>query len=233
MAVDKFETPLYSVSEAARFLDVARSTFNRWAHGSVRRSADGLDVVDRPTVTAVAGGRVRDASVPFVGLAEGLVLAAIRRAGVPLQRIRPAIDVLQREIGLPHALASQRLYTDGAEVLYDFAGESDRDDVGRLVVVRSGQRVFSEVVQQYLRRIVFGDDGYAELLSLPSYSVATVIADPRRSFGQPIFQVGGARVEDAVGLFLAGESLPDVAAEFGVPEPELEDAIRVAARRAA
>jgi len=38
-----------------------------------------------------------------------------------MQRVRPAIDVLARELGLEHALASRRLYTDGAEVLYGYA----------------------------------------------------------------------------------------------------------------
>jgi len=69
------------------------------------------------TSAASQGGAV----VPFIGLAEGYVLAALRKAGVSLQRIRPALNHLQRELGLEHALASRRLYTDGAEVLYDYA----------------------------------------------------------------------------------------------------------------
>jgi len=60
-----------------------------------------------------------------------------------------------------------------------------------------------------------------------------VVADPRRGFGQPTFKRGGAKVEDALGMFWAGESLADVAAEYGVPESELEDALRVSSRRAA
>ncbi len=47
---------------------------------------------------------------------------------------------------LPQALASQRLQTDGAEVLWDFGRQSgdpaDQDMVDALVVVRSGQQVF-------------------------------------------------------------------------------------------
>jgi len=43
--------------------------------------------------------------IPFVGLAEGLVLAGIRRSGVHLQRIRPSLDQLQAEFGLDHVLA--------------------------------------------------------------------------------------------------------------------------------
>ena len=38
-----------------------------------------------------------------------------------MQRIRPAVEILRTEIGLEYALASKRLYTDGAEVVYDFA----------------------------------------------------------------------------------------------------------------
>jgi hypothetical protein len=63
--------------------------------------------------------------VPFVGLAEGMVLAAIRRKGVQLQRIRPALKVLTNNLGLEHALASRALYTDRAEILYDFAETID------------------------------------------------------------------------------------------------------------
>jgi uncharacterized protein (DUF433 family) len=189
-----------------------------------------------PIVTVVPGQRVRSASVPFVGLAEGLVLAGIRQAGVPLQRIRPAVQVLRDELGMPHVLASKRLYTDGAEVLYDFAERSDdadAEDVRQLVVVRHGQYVFNEVVDQYLKRIEFADDDYAELIRLPGYQAATVVVDPTRGFGQPIFGDGGARVEDALSMFWAGEALADVAVEYGVPEPQLEDALRVATRYAA
>jgi hypothetical protein len=59
--------------------------------------------------------------MPFIGLVEAYALAAFRKAGVPMQRIRPTIDALASELGLAHALASKRLYTDGVEVLYDYA----------------------------------------------------------------------------------------------------------------
>jgi hypothetical protein len=58
-------------------------------------------------ITAVRPERRQDAAIPFVGFAEGYVLATFRHAGVPLQRIRPAIDALKLEIGVNHALASQ------------------------------------------------------------------------------------------------------------------------------
>ena len=231
----RFETPLYSLAEAARILDVPTSTFTAWARGYTRHRPGHADVAGAAVVTAfpTAPG---ESSVPFVGLAEGLVLAAIRRQGVPMQRIQPALVVLVQEIGVEHALASRRLYTDGAEILFDYANidsASAADPVRDLVVVRNGQRVFADVVDSYLRRITFAPDGWAERIVLPQYEHATVIADPRLSFGQPVFAQGGARLADALGMFWAGEDLETVAAEYGVRRADLEDALRVASRRAA
>jgi uncharacterized protein (DUF433 family) len=216
--------PLYSVTEAARYLDVPVSTFRGWVHGYERNAkAAGNSVV---TSLTPAGGAV----IPFVGFAEGFVLAALRRAGVPLQRIRPALDYLQRELRLEHALASRRLYTDGAEVLYDYAEKQADQAEARaldLVVARSGQGVFTEVVQSYLRRIEFADDDLANLIHLPQYRSADVVVDPERSFGAPIFAHGGTRIEDVIATFKAGEDLDTVAEEFGVPRADLLDVLRV------
>ena len=76
-----------------------------------------------------------------------------------MQRIRPAIDRLEQELGLEHVLASQSLYSDGAEVLYNFSKSKEDTAVMELVVVRNGQHVFNEVVQRYLKRIEFARTG--------------------------------------------------------------------------
>lgn len=234
---DRFRTPLYSVSEAAHYLGVPASTFSTWAHGYVRRPAGRPEVTGAPVLTAIRTVQTGTATIPFVGLAEGLVLAAIRRSGVPLQRIRPALARLQVELGLDHVLASRALYTDGAEVIYDFAERAGDTPEARsarqLVVVRNGQHVFNDVIDDYLLRVEFAGDGYAELIHLPQYRTAKVVADPRRGFGQPIFARGGAKVEDVLGTFQAGESLNALAEEYGVALAELEDVLRVASRSAA
>ncbi|CAN5302554.1 DUF433 domain-containing protein [soil metagenome] len=232
-APDRFRAPLYTVTEAARYLSVPKSTFNAWANG-YRVPRIGRPMVSgAPILTVVDRGRGRQGPVvPFIGLAEGLVLAALRRCKVPMQRIRPALDRLKGEFGLVHALASKRLYTGGAEVLFDYAEQDGDGEVSEalreLVVVRSDQRVFNEVVAAYLRRLDFGADGYARLIHLPAYEVADVVVDPARGFGQPIFARGGARLEDALAMFRAGEDLTTVAAEYRVPPAHLEDAVRVA-----
>src|SRR4051794_34381709 len=90
MTVNKFETPLYSVAEASRYLGVSDSTFRAWAKGYIRRGGDRKEVHGDAVVTMIANQPRSGPSIPFVGLAEGLVLAGIRKSGVPLQRIRPA-----------------------------------------------------------------------------------------------------------------------------------------------
>ena len=234
--IDRFGTPLYTVAEAARYLDVPDSTFRSWTHGYHRRSSDRAEVSGAPILTTVARTAAQGPVIPFIGLAEGLVLTALRRSGVALQRIRPALSRLAADFGLEHALASRRLYTDGAEVLFDYADDEDPGTaraVRSLVVVRNGQRVFNEVVEAYLQRVEYGQDGYPRLIELPAYAVAKVVVDPDRGFGQPIFRRGGARLEDALAMFRAGESLETVADEYGIPLNQLEDAARIATRPAA
>lgn len=229
----RFDVPLYTLAEAARALGVPATTFTTWARGYERHPPGRKPVSGSAIVTALDAPGPGQPAVPFVGLAEGVILAAVRRAGVPLQRVRPALDVLAREIGVDHALASKSLYTDGAELLFDFAQHAAADEGSAardLVVVRSGQRVFVEIIASYLKRIEYASDGYARLIQLPLYETADVVADPTRSFGQPIFRHGGVRVSEVLDRFWAGDSIDALSSEFGAPTVEIEDVLRAASR---
>ncbi len=191
---------------------------------------NGLDRKEgAPLVTAFPRAG-RAATVPFVGFAEAFVLSALRKAGVPMQRIRPAVARLSAEFDLNHALASERVYTDGAELIFDYAKSTDDETL--LTVVRTGQQHFAEVIRGYLKRISYGDDGWAQRVQLPAYASARVIVDPNQAFGQPLVVHGGARVEDLVDRFEAGDGFAEIAGDFGVSASEVEDIIRVALRLA-
>jgi uncharacterized protein (DUF433 family) len=227
----RFTAPLYTLTEAARYLAVPSETFATWAEGYERRFPK------RPTVKAVKKGPMITAfpgrrgtpRIPFIGLSEAMVLAAFRRCDLPMQRIRPAVRILKEQIGLEHALASQRLYSDGAEILYDFAERYEEDEIGSLVVVRSGQRVFRPIVANYLQRIEYDDTGWARRLALPITERPIVAVDPWRGFGQPLFVHGGAPLENVLARIRAGEPSEEVAADFEVPEEDLREALRAAA----
>jgi uncharacterized protein (DUF433 family) len=162
-----------------------------------------------------------------------MVLAAFRQGGVSLQHIRKAVSILDREIGIDHALASRRLYTDGAVILFDYADATSDGDLLGLTEVVSRQRVFAPIVRDYLRRIEYAADGWAEQLVSPTTRAPVVAADPRRAFGQPIFLHGAAPVESVVSRWKAGESIAHVAHDFGVPAADVEEYLRGAVPLAA
>ena len=228
----RFAAPLYTLAEAARFLGVPTSTFGTWAKGYVRRPPGRPLVRGDRIVTSVDAAR-NFPTIPFIGLAEGMVLAAFRRGGVSLQHIRKAVSILDGEIGIEHALASQRVFTDGAVILFDYADAQQDDELAGLTEVVSRQRVFAPVVREYLRRIEYGKDGWAKQLVSPTTRDRIVAVDPRRAFGQPIFVHGAAPVESVVSRWKAGEPLAHVARDFGVPAADVEDYLRAAVPLAA
>jgi uncharacterized protein (DUF433 family) len=233
---DRFTVPLYTLGEASTYLRVPRATLTTWADGYEQHRRDraiARTVRGAPIITAFDAVHRGHARLPFVGIAEAYVLNAFRRAGVPMQRIRPSLDWLVQHVG-PHALASKDLYTDGAEVLWDFAQRAGEDSpdgefVKSLIVPRSGQYVFKEIVQHYLQQISFSEDNYANLIRLPQYQHANVVLDPRRGYGQPVFGNSGIRVSDAIGPLRAGESFEAVSGDYGVPVSELRDALDLSA----
>jgi len=92
--------PLCTIADVARIVAAPSSTVRSWAKGYTRTFRDRPHVSGEPVITQVAASAGRDPSIPFVGLGEALVLAAFRRSGVPMQRIRPALQQLRAEIGL-------------------------------------------------------------------------------------------------------------------------------------
>lgn len=214
----EYLTPMYSQAETAHIVGATTSTVQRWLTGY---SVDGR--LRRPLVDSARTGR--GFTVPFVGLAEVFVLNAFRKAGLPMQRIRPAVDILKKEIGLEHALANDQLVTDGAEILLDSQDPDDR----RLIVVRNGNAVFNEVVSDYLQSISFGDFGYATSLLLPQYPHLKVRVDPRMNGGRPSLVERGVAVDDVLNRVRAGEEPRLVADDYGITHEDVLNLNRLAA----
>jgi uncharacterized protein (DUF433 family) len=226
-----YTLPIYHKTEAARIVEVPAQTFRNWSVGYAFKRLDGSQVVSQPIVTTLEPVRPHGVSVPFVGLAEAYIVAAFTKAGLPMQRIRPAVLWLQEHIGLDQALASERLQTDGAEVLWDFGKHSrdpaDQDTVEGLVVVRSGQQVFRPVIRDFLTRVTY-EDGWTRAIQLPRYGHVDVVVDPWLNGGQPTVAERGVRVTDIVSRLKADEPAEDVAYDYDLTLRDVE-----ALRRAA
>ncbi|MFD0887079.1 DUF433 domain-containing protein [Streptosporangium algeriense] len=225
----RYVTPIYSKVQAADLIGVPRQTFRNWAVGYAYKRIDSPIMVAEPLVTTAG---THGSTVPFVGLAESYMLAAFRSAKVPMQRIRPAIRWLEDNIGLEQVLASERLMTDGAEVLWDFkertSDPAEREAVDGLVVVRSGRQVFRPVVRDYLRRVSY-QDGWMKVIRLPGYEEVDVTVDPWINGGQPTLARRGVRLTDVLSRLRAGEDSRDVADDYDLRLEEVEALIPQAA----
>ncbi|WP_162830057.1 DUF433 domain-containing protein [Amycolatopsis palatopharyngis] len=215
------------MAEAARYLDVPTTTFGAWVKGYRREFVDRPPVTGEAMITGVEPEVRGGPSIPFVGLAEGMFLSALRRAGMPLQQIRPALEEVRTKIGVEHALASKRLYMAGAQLLWEVSREESVDDDTRhgareLIVLRDGQYVFSRVIERYLQRIEY-DDTYARRVHLPKYEVADIVADPETNFGRAYFTQNGTPLYVVQGLLKAGEAIEDVSGDFDLPVDQVTE----------
>jgi len=226
----RFSVPLYTQAEAAQYLGMAPSTFRAWARGYRNTFPNRADVVGKPMITSLGQPTPAHPSIPFIGLAEGMFLAALRQAAMPMQKIRPALELVRQRLGVEYALASRSLFVSGAELLYEVAddlGDKDRQDATKkLVVLRDGQYVFREVVERHMKQIEYDKDsadGYAAKLGLPGYEVADLSVQPGINFGRPYFTKTGTPLHVVQGLLKAGEVSEDIAYDFDLPADEVTE----------
>ena len=202
------------------------STLRTWSHGYKKTFTDRPPVKQGPVITAIENGSSDRRSIPFIGLVEATVVQAFRRTGLPLQRIRKALEVLASQGVLEHALASQQMYSDGANVLYNYADlHKDRQlRLLTLTVVQTGQRVFHEVIDEYLKRITFGDEWATELI-LPVTERHLLRVVPGVAAGDALFMDGGAPLSAVRSRAAAGEPIASIAADYGTPAKDLKEAL--------
>jgi len=221
----RFTQPLYTVSGAARLVGMPPSTLANWAKGYEHRFPNRANVSKGPVITAVGSAFPGAPTIPFIGLVEAMVVQAFRRTDLSLQRIRQTLAVLADQGELHHALASQKLYTDGAEILYDYARDVGDGQLGLLTVVRSGQRVFHDIVDAYLQRIHFDHDPWATEVVVPVTDRELLRIRPDVASGDALFMHGGAPLSAVVSRFRAGEPVGSIAGDYGVPVDEIHEAL--------
>ena len=205
----RVKDPMFTFRDAALYLDVKVATLHHWAHPNR----------GEPLITTL---RDQSPSLPFIGFAEAFVIKAAKNAGVPDHRIRPGVEAIRERAGdINHALASELVWVDGAEILWGVAGDDPE-------VARSGQRAFREAIKGNLRLVKYGDDGFAKNLVLPKYEDrgVRVTVNPYVAGGMPIIRSGiGVRVKDVLDLVRAGDSPEQVARSFRIPVKEVEEVI--------
>jgi uncharacterized protein (DUF433 family) len=164
---------IYLQSEAALFTGLPQSTVRRWLE--LERGASGLaTVADQPLVS-------------FHDLISLRAVAALRRAGMKLHKIKKGADYIRRERGLTHPLAWEALKTDGVNLYFPEAQ-------ALIAASESGQMAAQELVTAYLRDVKYKPLAGGHRLAT-SWEPPSVSIDPLIQRGAPC--VAGSRVQIA------------------------------------
>ena len=163
-----------------------------------------------------------DSLLSFRNLVEVHVLSAIRRKHrVRLQDVRDALNYLRAHLRSQHPLADREMHTDGINLFIE--------EWGKLVnISREGQLAIRAVLADHLDRIDRNPEGIAVRLFPFSGrpEQRAVVIDPRIKYGRPCISGTGIPTDIVAGRFTAGDTIEEIAEDYGRPPRQIEEAIR-------
>ncbi|HXC72479.1 MAG TPA: DUF433 domain-containing protein [Pyrinomonadaceae bacterium] len=218
---DPREIPAYRFTDAASYLRIPVPTLRAWARGTHYGTGDKrtffkpvffLPEPDYPLLS-------------YTNLVEAFVLSSLRRRHlINLYKIRTAIDSLQERFNSQHPLAEHQFQTNGVDLFVEEYGELINVGAG-------GQLAMKEILEAYLTRVEHDPSGKAARLYPFIRLTGTdqpknVVINPYVSFGKPVISGTGLPTRIVAERFKAGDSIPQIAANYGRKEEEIDDAIR-------
>lgn len=215
------EQPAYGLAEASRYLSIPSATLRSWVAGRKYPTESGPRFF-RPIIQLPADVR---AGLSFVNLVEAHVLDAIRRHHqVPLNKIREAIHYLRKHFSSAHPLAEQKFQTDGIDLFIEKFGQL-------INVTQSGQIALRELLKAHLHRVEHDASGTAVRLypftrKRDLSEPKVVVIDPHISYGRPVLVGTGIPTAIVAERYKAGESIDELAEDYGRSRNEIEEAIR-------
>ena len=210
---DPRELPAYSLAEAAHYFDIPVSTVRYWSLGRDQ------------IMPLIEPAEVSPPILSFANLVELHVLGAIRRKHrVSMPKVRAALDYVQSVLKTPRPLANRQFKTDGVELFVEHYG-------GLINANRQGQMEMKEMLGNALVRVEWDDAGQPVRLfpytrKEPSDSADLIMIDPSVSGGRAVIRDSRIAVEVVAERYKTGESIHDLAQDYGRDPDEIEEAIR-------
>lgn len=206
----------YSLSEAARYLQVHASTLRWWLEGG-KRGERAYPPVLREEPTGVF-------ELTWYEFLEAGWLREYR-GHLSLRRLRPLIMSLREEFQVLHPLATVQPFVAGRDLVYRLQTELDIPQ-GLWIVVGSGQLVLTAQAKAFFKRVHFHPPtGAAESFTLVKAD-APVVLNPNRAFGIPTIR--GVRAEILSELYEAGEPedfITEIYTDYGITTSDIRTAV--------
>lgn len=219
--VSLLDRPMYTFAEVDRLLGLHGGTSRRWI--------DGYQRGDRHYEPVVRERSTGDEVVTWGEFVETRLLGEYRDKGVPMLRMRPAVEILRRNFG-PYPLAKSKPFTDSQDLILRVQDESDLDRRMRFVVVRTGQLGLSEEMARYLDQVSFDADDVPTSVR-PSGGDGPIMIDPLVRGGAPTIR--GVPTDVIASLHGGGDTKDDLARWYELSPPEVTAAIEFEATLAA
>ena len=223
------EVPLYSVFEASRYLQVPENTLRSWVAGRSYPLRSGASRRSEPIIQLADRANSR---LSFSNLTEAHVLDALRRQyQVDLPQIRRAVNYLREHFRSAHPLVHHEMLTDGNHLFVEAAGIKDVINASR-----HGQLAMRDLIGLHLQRVEWDKDGFVARLypftrsrrnaAEESSQPRVVTMDPRVEFGRPILKVSAVPTAVIADRYKAGESIAELADDYGEDPLNIEEAVR-------
>jgi uncharacterized protein (DUF433 family) len=151
------------------------------------------------------------------------VLRALRTEhGLELKAVRKAIAFAQEQLGIDRLLLDKTLMSDGKSILLEKYGEL-------LNLSNSGQIAMRVIFEEHLQRVEWDGSSLARRLypfvrQDVNAGAKHIAIDPSVGFGRPIISSRGVSTRVIVDRIDAGESIDDLAADYGLKVEEVEEA---------
>lgn len=212
----------YSVPEAAHYLQLPAATLRSWVLGRSYKVDRGRQTKRFEPIVALPQGRLKLLS--FYNLVEAHVLRALRRGhNLQLDAIRRALAFVTKRTGSEHPLIDQQFLTDGKSLFIEHYGQL-------IEASAAGQLAMRDVLDLHLARIEYDERGVAARLypftrEHDHEAAKRIVIDAAISFGRPV--LAGTNIPTAVIAegYKAGESISELAQDYGRESGEIEEAL--------
>ncbi len=211
---DVRDFPRYSISEAAHYVHIPAATLYAWTKGQDYHLKSG----HRRTFKALIHlADDEHGLLSFYNLVEAHILRFTTEVrDLPLQSVRKALDFVQEAFPAPHPLLTNDFETSGKDLFITTLGKT-------VNATAYGQVAMREILEQYLKLIPRDAKGLP-MRVFPIRSKRLAI-DPYFSSGKPIVRDRGITASVLWGRNKSGESLAQIANDYGMSEDEVKEAI--------
>jgi uncharacterized protein (DUF433 family) len=201
--------PAYHIKEAARYAHVSPKTVSDWFKL-------------RPDGSRMLAEKADGLALSYFELIEVAAIAALRKAGLSLHAIYSYREYVAKNLAAEFPFAQYKFKTDGQRITMNYEQIAGPKVKGTLIEPgKGGQLGWCAVLDDKLKEFDYSH-GVASRWHVAGKNVPIVI-DPQIAFGAPVLK--GVPTWVLRERYEAGESLADIADDFGIKESDVKHAL--------